>query len=107
MSTAMAMQAHIAYELIEETNHQLVIVEFLSHDITSPAQRENLQSNFIRCFGVNHASILSSTARASGHWGVRRLVKSYPLSRLRDRCGFATSIGRYGSERLWSAWTIR
>ena len=37
MSTATTIQAHIAYELIEGTNHQVVVIEFVSHDIASPA----------------------------------------------------------------------
>jgi hypothetical protein len=37
MSTATTIQAHIRYEVIEDTKHQLVVIEFLSHEITSPA----------------------------------------------------------------------
>ncbi len=42
MSTATTGQTHIAYELIEGTNHQVVIIEFLSHHITSPAHAREL-----------------------------------------------------------------
>jgi len=42
MSTATAVQAHIAYELIEDTNHQVVVIEFVSHDITSRAHAREL-----------------------------------------------------------------
>jgi len=42
MSTATTIQAHIAYELIEDANHQVVIIEFLSHDIVSPAHAREL-----------------------------------------------------------------
>jgi hypothetical protein len=42
MSTATAIQAHIAHELIEGTNHQVVVIEFVSHDITSPAHAREL-----------------------------------------------------------------
>ena len=44
MSTATATQApaHIVYELIESTNHEVVIVEFVTHDITSPAHAREL-----------------------------------------------------------------
>lgn len=34
--------AHIAYELIEGTQHQVVVIEFLSHDITSPSHAREL-----------------------------------------------------------------
>jgi anti-anti-sigma regulatory factor len=42
MSTATAIQTHIAYELIEHTNHQVVVIEFVSHDIASPARAREL-----------------------------------------------------------------
>jgi anti-anti-sigma regulatory factor len=42
MSTATAIQAHIAYELIEGTNHQVVVIEFVSHDLASPAHAREL-----------------------------------------------------------------
>ena len=42
MSTATAIQAHIAYELIEDTNHQVVVIEFVSPEITSPAHAREL-----------------------------------------------------------------
>jgi len=36
MSIATASQAHIAYESIEDTNHELVVIKFVNHDIVSP-----------------------------------------------------------------------
>jgi hypothetical protein len=42
MSTATTIESHIAYELIENTNHQLVIIEFLSHDIATTAHAREL-----------------------------------------------------------------
>ena len=42
MSTATANQAHITYEVIEDTNHQVVVVEFLHHDFASPAHAQEL-----------------------------------------------------------------
>jgi anti-anti-sigma regulatory factor len=42
MSTTMTIQAHIAYELIENANHQVVIIDFLSHDITTTAHAREL-----------------------------------------------------------------
>ena len=42
MSTATTTQTHIAYELIEDTNHQVVVIEFVSHDITSPTHARDL-----------------------------------------------------------------
>ena len=43
MSTATTIDAHIAYELIEDTNYQVVVIEFLSHDITSPTHARELR----------------------------------------------------------------
>jgi anti-anti-sigma regulatory factor len=42
MSTATAIQAHIDYELIDHINHQVVVIEFLSHDFASPAHAHEL-----------------------------------------------------------------
>jgi anti-anti-sigma regulatory factor len=42
MSTTTAIQTHIAYELIENTDHQVVVIEFVSHDIISPAHAREL-----------------------------------------------------------------
>ncbi len=42
MLTATTTQAHIEYELIEDTNHEVVVIEFLSHDITSAAHAREL-----------------------------------------------------------------
>jgi anti-anti-sigma regulatory factor len=42
MSTATDIQAHIAYELIEDDKHQVVIIEFLNHDLTSPHHAHEL-----------------------------------------------------------------
>jgi hypothetical protein len=48
MSTATTGEADITYELIENTKHQVVVIGFLSHEITSPARScvlgEQLQS---------------------------------------------------------------
>jgi anti-anti-sigma regulatory factor len=42
MSTVTTLQAHIAYELIENTNHQVVIIEFLSREIATAAHAREL-----------------------------------------------------------------
>jgi anti-anti-sigma regulatory factor len=42
MLTATTIQSHIAYELIEDTTHEVVVIEFVSHDITSPAHAQEL-----------------------------------------------------------------
>ena len=72
MSTATAIQAHIAYEVIEDTNHQVVVIEFVSHDITSPAHarelgeqlRSLIQPQPLRYFVIDCAGVrsLGSTA---------------------------------------------
>jgi anti-anti-sigma regulatory factor len=42
MSTATAIEAHIVYELIEDIKHQVVVIEFVSHEITSPVHAREL-----------------------------------------------------------------
>jgi anti-anti-sigma regulatory factor len=42
MSTATTIQAHIAYERIEYTNYEVVVIEFVSHEIGSPARAREL-----------------------------------------------------------------
>jgi anti-anti-sigma regulatory factor len=42
MSTATTVQTHIAYELIEDTKHQVVVIEFLSHEIVTTAHAREL-----------------------------------------------------------------
>jgi anti-anti-sigma regulatory factor len=42
MSTATATQAHITYEIIEDTNHQVVVIDFVSHDFGSPFHAQEL-----------------------------------------------------------------
>src|SRR5262245_15304488 len=37
MSTAATIQPHIAYELIDDTNPDVIVIDFLSHDIADPA----------------------------------------------------------------------
>lgn len=44
MSTATAIQAHIAYEVIEDAKHEVVVIEFLSEDINSPIHAIELGS---------------------------------------------------------------
>jgi anti-anti-sigma regulatory factor len=43
MSSATTIHAHIAYELIEDTNYQVVVIEFLSQDIASPTHAQELR----------------------------------------------------------------
>jgi anti-anti-sigma regulatory factor len=42
MSTATATHAHIAYELIDDDNPEVVVIEFLSREIVGPQQAEEL-----------------------------------------------------------------
>jgi anti-anti-sigma regulatory factor len=42
MSTATAIEAHIEYEVVKDNKHQVVIIQFLSHEITSPRHAEEL-----------------------------------------------------------------
>ena len=42
MSIATANRAHITYEVIEDDNHQVVIVEFVHHDFAGPVHGQEL-----------------------------------------------------------------
>jgi anti-anti-sigma regulatory factor len=66
------MQAHIAYELIKDTNHDVVVIEFESYDFASPVQARELgeqlnsliQSHSLQYFVIDFAKVrtLGSTA---------------------------------------------
>ena len=77
MSTASTIQTHIAYELIEESNHEVVVIEFTSHDITSPAHarelREQLRS-LIRSQPPQYFVIDCAGVRALGSSAFSALV---------------------------------
>jgi anti-anti-sigma regulatory factor len=74
MSTATTVQAHIAYELIEDTNHDVVIIEFLSHDIASPVHARELgeqlnsliRPDSIQYFIIDFAKVRSLGSTAFG-----------------------------------------
>ncbi len=38
MATETTFEPHIAYELIEDSEHQVVVIKFLSHEITNPTR---------------------------------------------------------------------
>jgi anti-anti-sigma regulatory factor len=67
MSSATTTQAHIAYEVIEDAKHQIVVIEFLSHEISSPARaaelgeqlRSLVKSNSSRYFVIDCAGVRS------------------------------------------------
>jgi hypothetical protein len=113
MTTATAVSAHIAYDLIEDTNHQVVIIKFLSHDITSRAHAlelgeqldsmirpRPLQYFVIDCAGVltlgnmAFAEIVSFARKASLVWVCNlddRLRLGASLVGLDDCANFAAS----------------
>jgi anti-anti-sigma regulatory factor len=72
MSTATTIQPHIAYELIKDTNHDVMIVEFLSQDFASPIHARELgeqlhsliQPHELQYFVIDFAGVrtLGSTA---------------------------------------------
>ncbi len=64
MSDTTTTQAHIAYEVIENAKHQIVVIEFLSHEITSPA-RAALGEQLGRWSNRIHRGISSLIVRAS------------------------------------------
>ncbi len=72
MSTATTIQAHIAYELIDDRDPSVVAIEFLSREIAGPAQARELGEQLDsligpgmpRCFVVDFGNVeaLGSTA---------------------------------------------
>ncbi len=72
MSMLAAVQAHIAFELIDDHNPKVVVIEFLSQEITSPIHalelgeqlhsliRSDLPRNYVIDF--NHVRSFGSTA---------------------------------------------
>jgi anti-anti-sigma regulatory factor len=77
MSTATAVQAQITYDLIEDTNHQVVIIDFASHDITSSAHArelgEQLQS-LIRPRSLQYFVIDFAAVRSLGNTAFSEVV---------------------------------
>jgi len=74
MLTATTTQTHIAYELVEDTNHQVVIIEFLSHEIASPAHAQELgeqlrsliRPELVQYFVIDCAGVRSLGSTAFG-----------------------------------------
>jgi anti-anti-sigma regulatory factor len=74
MSTLATVQAHIAYELIDDNNPKVVVIEFLSQDIFSPGHAielgEQLDSlirpDLPRNFVIDFANVRSLGSTAFG-----------------------------------------
>jgi len=77
MSTATTIQAHIAYELIEDTNHDVVVIEFVSHDLASPVHARELGeqlNSLIRPHSVQYFVIDFATVRSLGSTAFGEIV---------------------------------
>jgi anti-anti-sigma regulatory factor len=77
MSTATAIQAHITYDLIEDTSHQVVIIDFASHDIASPAHARELGEqldSLIRPRSLQYFVIDFAAVRSLGNTAFSELV---------------------------------
>jgi hypothetical protein len=77
MSPSTTSQAHIAYELIEDAKHQVVIIEFLSHDIgTSDHARElgEQLDSLIRPQARQHFVIDCAGVRTLGNTAFREIA---------------------------------
>ena len=98
MSTATPIQAHIAYELIEDTNHDVVVIEFASHNIASPVHARELGeqlNSLIRPQTRQYFVIDFAGVRALGSTAFSEIVsfvhKAMPV-------WSATSMTHYGLE---------
>ena len=77
MSTATAIQAHIAYDLIEGSNHEVVIIDFASHEIASPAHARELGEqleSLIRPRSLQYFVIDFAAVRSLGNTAFSELV---------------------------------
>jgi anti-anti-sigma regulatory factor len=77
MSTATTTQAHIACAVIEESHHQVVVVELLGQDITSPAHARELGEQLhtlIRRTPAQYFVIDCAGVRAMGSTAFSELV---------------------------------
>jgi len=77
MSTATTIQAHIAYELIDGTNHDVVVIEFVTHDITSPDHARELGeqlNSLIRPHSLQYFVIDFASARSLGSTAFGEIV---------------------------------
>jgi len=74
MSTTTTIQAHIAYELIDDHNPDVVVIEFLSQEIAGPCQARELEEqlgSLIRpdlpqCFVIDFGNVRSLGSTAFG-----------------------------------------
>jgi anti-anti-sigma regulatory factor len=74
MSSVTTIQAHIAYELIDCTNQHVVVIDFLTDDITSPVRARELgeqldsliQRHWVRYFVIDFANVRSLGSTAFG-----------------------------------------
>ena len=77
MSTATNIQAHIAYELIEDTTHDVVVIEFVSHDILSPVHARELGeqlNSLLRPHSLQYFVIDFANARSLGSTAFGEIV---------------------------------
>jgi anti-anti-sigma regulatory factor len=77
MSTATTIQAHIASELIEDTNHDVVVIEFESHDIASPVHARELGeqlNSLMRPHSLQYFVIDFARARSVGSTAFGEIV---------------------------------
>jgi len=77
MSTAITIQAHIAYELIKDTNHDVVVIDFVSHEIVSATHARELgqqldsliRPQLLQYFVIDFAGVRALGSTAFGEIG--------------------------------------
>jgi len=87
MSITTTNQAHITYELIDDTTPDLVVIEFLTHDIVGPTQAREfgrqldslIRSDLPRIFVIDFRDVrsLGSTAFGEIVLFARKLARLY------------------------------
>ncbi len=101
MSSATTVQAHIAYEVIDDRHPDIVLVEFLSHEIAGPHQSEELgeqldsliRADLPSIFVIDFAQVRSLGSTAFGEiMSFARKVDRLYICNLRDHLRLGAAL---------------
>jgi anti-anti-sigma regulatory factor len=101
MSATSTGQAHIAYELIDDANPELVVIEFLSHDVTSALHSRELGEQLESLIGtelpqhfvIDFANVRSLGSTAFGDIvSFARQVRHVSVCNLQDNLRLGASL---------------
>ena len=101
MSTTALRQAHIAYELIDDTKPEVVVIEFLSHDVASTLHSRELGEQLESLIGtelpqhfvIDFANVRSLGSTAFGEIvSFARKVRQVSVCNLQDDLRLGASL---------------